>query len=73
MSRLPTLSGDDFVKAMVRIGYRLDRIRGSHMVIKHPARRSLSVPRHRELGRGVLRRLMRDAGVSREEVARLIK
>ena len=72
MARLPVVSGDEFVAAMHRIGYVHDHTRGSHMILVHPTRRRLSVPRHRELGRGMLRRLLRDAGVSRNEFARLV-
>ena len=64
MPPLPVLSGDAFVKAMERIGYRQIRTRGSHMILVHANRRSLSVPRHRELDRGLLRRLIRDAGLT---------
>ena len=72
MARLPVISGDEFVRVMRRIGYTLDHTRGSHMILVHPLRRRLSVPRHQELGRGMLRRLLRDADVSRDEFARLI-
>jgi predicted RNA binding protein YcfA (HicA-like mRNA interferase family) len=72
MARLPVVSGDEFVRAMLSIGYTLDHIRGSHMILVHPTRSRLSVPRHRELGRGLLRRLLRDANVSRDEFSRLI-
>ena len=41
------------------------------MNLVHHSRTRLSVPRHRELGRGILRRLLRDAGVSRREFAEL--
>ncbi len=72
MARLPVVSGDEFVAAMQRIGYTLDRTRGSHMILTHPYRRRLSVPRHREIGRGLIRRLLKDADISREEFARLV-
>ena len=72
MARLPVVSGDEFVRAMLSIGYTLDHIRGSHMILVHPTLPRLSVPRHGELGRGLLRRLLRDANVSREEFASLI-
>ena len=35
--------------------------------------RRLSVPRHHELGRGLLRALIRDAGLTREEFLELIR
>ena len=73
MSRLPMLSGDDFVKAIRQIGYEWDHTEGSHMVLLHPSGRRLSVPRHRELGRGILRKLIRQAGLTREEFLELLE
>ena len=72
MSRLPTISGDDFVRAVRKIGYELDHTTGSHMILRHPSRKRLSVPRHRELGRGILRRLIDQAGLNREEFLGLL-
>lgn len=72
MSRLPVLSGDEFVRAMRCIGYSHVRTRGRHMILVHPSRARLSVPRHRQLDRGLLRGLLREADVSRDEFARLI-
>ena len=73
MSRLPMLSGDDFVKAIRQIGYEWDHTEGSHMILLHPSGRRLSVPRHRELGRGILRKLIRQAGLTREELLELLE
>jgi predicted RNA binding protein YcfA (HicA-like mRNA interferase family) len=67
MSRLPIISGDDFVRAVGKIGYEWDHTEGSHMILLHPSGRRLSVPRHRELGRGILRKLILRAGLSRQE------
>ncbi|MEK7807077.1 MAG: hypothetical protein AAB528_05010 [Chloroflexota bacterium] len=41
------------------------------MILLHPTGRRLSVPRHGELGRGILRSLIRDARLTREEFMRL--
>ena len=73
MAHLPVISGDDFVKVMNKIGYVWDHTEGSHMILLHPSRHRLSVPRHKELGRGLLRSLIRDAGLSREEFIRLLQ
>ena len=73
MARLPVISGDDFVRAMQKIGYVWDHTEGSHMILLHPSGRRLSVPRHKELGRGLLRALIRDVGLSREEFIRLLQ
>jgi len=73
VARLPLMSGDDFVKVMHKVGYVWDHTEGSHMILLHPSRRRLSVPRHKELGRGLLRALIWDAGVSREKFIRLLQ
>ena len=73
MTRLPVISGDEFVKLMGDIDYIWDHTTGSHMILVHPSRRRLSVPRHRELDRGLLRRLIRDAGLTPEDFSRLIQ
>lgn len=73
MTRLPVISGDDFVKTVRKIGYVWDHTEGSHMILLHRSGRRLSVPRHKELGRGLLRSLIRDAGLSREEFTRLLR
>ena len=73
MSRLPMISGDDFVRAVGKIGYEWDYTEGSHVILLHPSGRRLSVPRHRELGRGILRKLIRQASLSREEFLELLE
>jgi predicted RNA binding protein YcfA (HicA-like mRNA interferase family) len=72
MPHLPVISGDDFVKAVKKIDYQLDHIEGSHMILLHPDKGRLSVPKHKELGRGLLRALIRDAGLTRDEFLKLL-
>ena len=56
------------MKAFEHAGWRLDRQRGSHVVLLKPGHvASLSVPQHRELAPGTLRSLIRAAGLSVEE------
>jgi len=73
VARLPVISGDKFVKAMRKVGYVWDYTEGSHMILLHPSGRRLSVPRHKELGKGLLRSLIGDAGLTREELVRLLR
>lgn len=72
MARLPVVSGDEFVRGIRKIGYVWDHTEGSHMILLHPSRGRLSVPRHRELGQGLLRALIRDAGLTRDEFLALL-
>ena len=72
MSRLPMISGDDLVRALRKVGYEWDHTEGSHMILLNAASRRLSVPRHRELGRGILTKFIKQAGLTREEFLELL-
>lgn len=76
MSRLPVVSGQDAISAFAKIGFQIDRIRGSHHVLtKTDCPEILVVPVHgaRALKRGTLRALIRAAGISVEEFVELLK
>jgi len=71
MSKLPVISGHDLVRVLQKLGFELDRRKGSHMILHRPdPPTTLSVPDHRELDRGTLRALLRQAGISPDELAR---
>jgi len=73
MPRLPLISGSQAVKAFQRAGWRVDRQRGSHVVLLKAGHiASLSVPQHKELAPGTLRSLLRVAGMTAEELVRLL-
>lgn len=68
--RLPVLSFRQVVRALERLGFQIDHVTGSHYRLKHTQdpRRSTVVPRHsRDIKRGVLRSIVRQAGVSVDE------
>jgi predicted RNA binding protein YcfA (HicA-like mRNA interferase family) len=66
---LPVVSGRETVKALERLGFVIARQgKGDHIVLwKSELRRPVVVPDHRELDRGTLRAIIRQAGVSVEE------
>lgn len=71
--RLPVVSGAQRVAALGKLGWVSARQRGSLVRLKHPDRRALLVvPLHRELKHGTLAGILRDAGVDREELRRLL-
>ena len=73
MVKQPVVSGAEAVKAFQRAGWRIDRQRGSHVVLLKAGHiASLSVPQHAELAPGTLRALIRAAGLSVEEFAALL-
>jgi Predicted periplasmic or secreted lipoprotein len=67
MSRLSNISGKKAVKIFAKFGYVLDHQTGSHMILYHETRSTLSVPDHPELAPGLLRGLIRKAGLTVEE------
>ena len=72
--KLPVVSGTRAVRAFVRLGYVVDRQRGSHILLRHPEppHRRLSVPDHRELAKGTLRTLIREAGLTVDAFVHLL-
>jgi len=74
LTRLPALTGREVVKALRKIGYELDRQHGSHMILRQadPPFRRLVVPDHKELRRGTLRAIIRQAGLSVPEFLELL-
>ena len=72
MSRLPVCSGQQVVRAFQKVGYAVDHQTGSHIILRHPQMRRLTVPNHRELAKGTLRALIREAGLTKEEFAGLL-
>ena len=73
MSKLPVLSGRDLVRILEKLGFRLERQKGSHlMLVRLGPPATLSIPDHRELDRGTLRTLLRQAGLSPDDLQRML-
>ena len=72
MPRLPVVAGRELVRAFEKLGYVLDRQKGSHMVLREaaPPHRRLVIPDHKEIAKGTLRAILRQAGVNVEELVR---
>lgn len=61
-------SGAEAVNKLKRAGWIVSRRRGSHvMMTKLGYEYTLSIPQHNELGPGLLRKLIRQAGLTVEE------
>lgn len=73
--RLPAVTGAQLIAALEREGWFVKRIRGSHHVLRHPSiPRAVPVPVHgsRPLKRGTLLGILRAAGLSRDDLQRLL-
>ena len=70
--KLPVASGKDVIKALSKIGYYVRDRKGSHVHLRHPYRKPLTVPDHPEIARGTLRAIIKEAGLTVEEFLDLL-
>jgi predicted RNA binding protein YcfA (HicA-like mRNA interferase family) len=63
------LTAREVIRALERAGFQLQRQTGSHARLRHTDGRTVTVPIHagQDIGRGLLRKILRDADLSREE------
>jgi predicted RNA binding protein YcfA (HicA-like mRNA interferase family) len=74
LTKLPILSGNAVCLALKKIDYLIDHQTGSHIILRHdiaPFRR-LTVPNHKEIAKGTLRAIIRQAGLTPEEFNALL-
>jgi predicted RNA binding protein YcfA (HicA-like mRNA interferase family) len=72
-SHQPVVSGKRLIKALEAEGWEVVRQRGSHVRLKKAGRRNaLVVPLHKEIKRGTLSGILRDADLSSEDLRRLL-
>ena len=64
MSRVPRVSGAELIKILERRGYVQMRTVGSHVRLRHHSRPPTTVPLHDVIGPGLLRKIMRDTGLT---------
>jgi predicted RNA binding protein YcfA (HicA-like mRNA interferase family) len=68
--RLPALTGHQVISVLHRHGFVTVRQSGSHVILRHADGRRVTVPVHtgRDLGRGLLRQIMRDASLTVDDL-----
>ena len=74
MTKLPVVSGRFLVKAFEKKGYALDHQTGSHIILRHhaPPHRRLTIPNHKEIAKGTLKNIIREAGLTIEELLEVL-
>ncbi len=70
MPKLPSLTPQKIIKVLEKKGFVLDRTKGSHYIYYHPeTKRKVIVPLHKkDLPKGTLIEILKQAGISREEL-----
>jgi len=72
MPSLPVISGIDLIKALERCGFKRVRQKGSHVTMRKRDKKTV-VPLHRELARGTINSILKQTGISRVELLKLLK
>ena len=74
MSRLPTITGRQMMRALERAGFTVSRTHGSHHFMRHPDGRTTTVPVHGKetLGPGLVSKILRDVEMSRDDLQGLL-
>jgi predicted RNA binding protein YcfA (HicA-like mRNA interferase family) len=72
--KLPALTPQEIIRVLEKRGFVLDRVRGSHHIYYHPEfHRHVVVPlHHRDLPKGTFAEILRQAGLTREELSELL-
>ncbi|MFA4887425.1 MAG: type II toxin-antitoxin system HicA family toxin [Candidatus Nanoarchaeia archaeon] len=68
--KLPRLSGKEVIKILSKVGFRVERQKGSHIILvkeTSKGKRSTVVPNHSEIDKGTLLEIIRQSGMTREE------
>lgn len=71
---LPTITARELARALAKAGFILSRQRGSHQIYRHSTTgKRISVPVHSgDMPHGTMRKILRDAGLTVEELLRLL-
>lgn len=73
MNKLSRISGNECIKALEKAGFQFKRQEGSHMILRRDDPfAQLVVPNHKELDRGTLRAIIRQAGLSVDDFSKLL-
>jgi predicted RNA binding protein YcfA (HicA-like mRNA interferase family) len=75
MPRLPMVKPNQLIRALERADFEIDHQTGSHVVLRRASDNSrVVVPQHnRDLGRGLTLRIIKSAGLTRDEFIELLK
>ena len=73
MPRLRPAKPDEVINVLEKLGFTRVRQSGSHAIYHHPDGRWITVSVHkgRDLGKGILRKILKDAKISVDEFEQL--
>lgn len=72
MAKLPVLSGNDLIQILQKNGFRIIRQKGSHVSMKKGNHKTV-IPIHDELAKGTLLGILKQCGLTKDDLIRLLK
>ncbi|MFN5893094.1 MAG: type II toxin-antitoxin system HicA family toxin [Dolichospermum sp.] len=74
MTKLPTITGEELIAALEKAGFYIVRQKGSHVRMKHEDNRVVSIPSNsgKNIGKGLLVKIIRDADLTKDELIELL-
>lgn len=75
MSKLPSVKPRELIKLFEKLGYVVDRQKGSHVILFHPlSKRRLTIPMHtKDVPNGTLLAIIKQAGLTKEDFLKTFK
>ena len=75
MPKLPSVRAIQVISVLKKLGFEVARQRGSHLRLRHSDGRVVTIPVHsgQDIGKGLLRKILRDAELSRDEFIDLLE
>jgi predicted RNA binding protein YcfA (HicA-like mRNA interferase family) len=73
MTRAPRITGKHVIAKLLKVGFSVTRVKGSHHFLQHPDGRCTVVPVHQGeiIGVGLLSKILQDAELTSNEFQKL--
>ena len=73
MPKIPSFKPKELIKKFEKMGYIVDRQKGSHVILYHPTQyKRLTIPLHvKDMPKGTLLSIIKQAGLTKEEFLKL--
>ncbi|MCX5864969.1 MAG: type II toxin-antitoxin system HicA family toxin [Deltaproteobacteria bacterium] len=74
MSTVRAITGRQLIRALMKLGFTVIRVKGSHHFLRHPDGMCTVAPVHRgeHIGRGLLAQILRDCELTRDDLQKLL-
>jgi predicted RNA binding protein YcfA (HicA-like mRNA interferase family) len=73
LARLPSISAKQMIRALKKAGFEIYRQIGSHItLVNESIDRQVTIPMHKTVKPGTLHNILKQAGISRDELRKLL-